>query len=134
MTTNSRGLRNNNPGNIRKNSDKFRGEVLPSKDKSFKQFTSMAFGYRAIFVIMRNYKTKYGLSTIKDWITRWAPNTENDTASYIRSVSQFSSVGPDGVININDKNMMCRIVAAMSRVENGIPAVMTDVQAGYDLI
>ena len=32
-----RGLRNNNPGNIRINDDLFQGEIRPSKDKSFKQ-------------------------------------------------------------------------------------------------
>lgn len=31
-----RGLRNNNPGNIRINNDLFQGEIRPSKDKSFK--------------------------------------------------------------------------------------------------
>lgn len=43
----ARGLRNNNPGNIRINDDLFQGEVRPSKDKSFKQFETMAYGYRA---------------------------------------------------------------------------------------
>lgn len=38
----TRGLRNNNPGNIRINTDVFQGEITPSKDKSFKQFRSMA--------------------------------------------------------------------------------------------
>ncbi|MBX9055585.1 structural protein P5, partial [Parabacteroides merdae] len=48
----ARGLRNNNPGNIRINGDLFQGEVRPSKDKSFKQFTTMAYGYRAMFKIL----------------------------------------------------------------------------------
>ena len=38
-----RGLRNCNPGNIRINSDLFQGEIRPSKDKSFKQFETMAY-------------------------------------------------------------------------------------------
>ena len=42
-----RGLRNNNPGNIRNSSTVWVGEITPSKDKSFKQFKSMAYGYRA---------------------------------------------------------------------------------------
>ena len=56
-----RGLRNNNPGNIRINGDLFQGEVRPSKDKSFKQFETMAYGYRAMFVILRNYIRNYKL-------------------------------------------------------------------------
>lgn len=51
----ARGLRNNNPGNIRINNDLFQGEVGPSEDKSFKQFTTMAYGYRAMFKILSNY-------------------------------------------------------------------------------
>ena len=44
-----RGLRNNNPGNIRKNSDVFQGEKT-SSDREFKQFKSMAYGYRALLI------------------------------------------------------------------------------------
>lgn len=38
----SRGLRNNNPGNIRNSSTVWIGEVTPSNDKSFKQFKSIS--------------------------------------------------------------------------------------------
>lgn len=38
MKSQARGYLNNNPGNIEKNNDKFQGEVLPSRDKRFKQF------------------------------------------------------------------------------------------------
>ena len=66
-----RGLRNNNPGNIRINDDLFQGEIRPSKDKSFKQFTTMAYGYRAMFKILSNYFKNYKLDTIRKLITRW---------------------------------------------------------------
>jgi hypothetical protein len=29
---------------------------------------------------------------------------------------------------------MCRLAAARSRVENGVPAVMADIEAGWDMI
>ena len=50
-----RGIRNNNPLNIRRNGDHFQGEVVPGSDREFKQFTSMAYGYRAAFVILGTY-------------------------------------------------------------------------------
>ena len=50
----SRGLRNNNPLNIRKNAEQFQGEIK-GKDKSFKTFLSLPFGYRAGFVILGTY-------------------------------------------------------------------------------
>ena len=38
------------------------------------------------------------------------------------------------VPDINDKATMCAFAAAISRVENGVPAVMADIEAGWDLL
>lgn len=130
----SRGYRNNNPGNIRINEDKFQGEVIPSQDKEFKQFESMAYGYRAIFKILRNYQINYKLNTIRQMISRWAPENENDTANYISFVSERSGIPADDPIRTDNREMMIRMVAAMSRVENGIDADMSDVIAGWELL
>ncbi len=48
----SRGLQNCNPGNIRQSKVRYKGEVRPSRDSAFKQFESLAWGYRAIFVLL----------------------------------------------------------------------------------
>lgn len=130
----SRGYRNNNPGNIRINGDKFQGEVIPSQDKEFKQFESMAYGYRAIFKILRNYQINYKLNTIRQMISRWAPKKENDTANYISVVSERSGIPADDPIRTDNREMMIRIVAAMSRVENGIDADMVDIIDGWNLL
>ena len=61
----TRGLRNNNPGNIRKDGTHWKGEVEPSRDAAFKQFESMAWGYRAMFKCLNTYSRKYGLDTIR---------------------------------------------------------------------
>ena len=59
MTTQPRGLRNNNPGNIR-NSDAtdWQGEIPASKkqDNSFEEFEDMAHGYRALIKLLQNYR------------------------------------------------------------------------------
>jgi hypothetical protein len=128
-----RGLRNNNPGNIRKNSDVFQGEKT-SSDKEFKQFKSMAYGYRAIFKILSNYYRNYKLDTIRKMIGRWAPENENNTDAYIKAVSDYAGIPADDPININDREQMIRIVAGMSRVENGREADMSDVIAGWNLL
>ena len=44
----ARGLRNNNPGNIRLSRTLWQGEIRPSQDRSFCQFRTMAYGYRAL--------------------------------------------------------------------------------------
>lgn len=134
MANKSRGYRNNNPGNIRINGDKFQGEIIPSQDKEFKQFESMAYGYRAIFKILRNYQTNYKLNTIRQMIGRWAPKKENDTANYISVVSERSGIPADDPIRTDNREMMIRIVAAMSRVENGIDADMVDIIDGWNLL
>ncbi len=129
-----RGLRLCNPGNIRINSDLFQGEVRPSKDKSFKQFEMMTYGYRAIFKILSNYYRNYKLDTIRKMIGRWAPENENDTEAYIKAVSDYAGIPADDPINLNDREQMTRIVAGMSKVENGREADMSDVIAGWNLL
>lgn len=128
-----RGLRLCNPGNIRKNSDVFQGEKT-SSDKEFKQFKSMAYGYRAIFKILSNYYRNYHLKTIRQMIGRWAPPKENHTEKYIQFVSDYAGIPADDTININDREQMIRIVASMSKVENGVEADMSDVIAGWNLL
>ena len=83
----SRGLKNCNPGNIRRSRGRYKGEVVPSRDPAFKQFESLAWGYRAIFVLLHTYRTRHGLRTIAEMIARWAPPSENRTDAYIRAVS-----------------------------------------------
>ena len=69
----SRGLQNCNPGNIRQSKVRYKGEVRPSRDSAFKQFESLAWGYRAIFVLLDTYRIRYGLDTIRGMISRWSP-------------------------------------------------------------
>lgn len=128
-----RGLRNNNPGNIRRNSDVFQGEVNPSRDQQFKQFKTMAHGYRAMFKILSNYYRKYSLTTIRKIISRWAPENENNTAAYVSLVASYSGIRPDDLLSF-DREQMIRIVAGMSKVENGREADMSDVIAGWSLL
>ncbi|MEY8486478.1 structural protein P5 [uncultured Parabacteroides sp.] len=128
-----RGLRNNNPGNIRINNDLFQGEVRPSRDKEFKQFKNMAYGYRAIFRTLLTYYRIYRLETIRQMISRWAPPKENKTEAYIKAVSDYSGIAADDFISFN-REQMIRIVAGMSRVENGREADMSDVIAGWNLL
>lgn len=128
-----RGLRNNNPGNIRQSSVRYSGEVPQSIDAAFKQFESIEYGYRAMFVLIYTYQRKYGLNTIADIIARYAPATENHTQKYIDAVSDWSGVSPTSHITTTNGDIMIPVVAAMSRVENGEEAVMAEVEKGWQL-
>ena len=126
----TRGYKNNNPGNIEKNNDVFQGETIPSKDKRFKQFRTMAYGYRAMFVTLDTYR-KRGRDTIEKIINAWAPAVENHTAAYIDAVELWSGVDRNKVLTDRDGNNYIQIVAAMSHVENGIIANMSEVETGF---
>lgn len=112
----ARGIRNNNPGNIR-HGDKWKGMKQNQTDKSFIQFSMPEYGIRAIAIILKNYQSRYGLDTIKKIISRWAPSSENDTESYIRTVSGIVGVGPDEKINVSDN--LIDLVKAIIYQENG---------------
>lgn len=130
----SRGLRNNNPGNIRISKTVWLGEITPSSDKSFKQFKSMAHGYRALIKLLQNYRKIHDRQTVADFIKRWAPENENNTSGYISRVCKEMQVPSSYTPDINDEITMCNFAAAISLVENGVPAVMEDVCEGWDLL
>ena len=106
----SRGLSNCNPGNIRQSKVRYKGEVQPSRDPAFKQFESLAWGYRAVFVLLHTYRVRHGLRTVRGMISRWAPPVENHTEAYIRALA-----------------------AAISRVENGTAADRGEIERGWAL-
>ncbi len=96
MSQSSRSLRNNNPLNIRRSKDQWRGLRAQQEDRDFFQFKTMADGWRAAFVLlMRTYYVKYQADTIRKIISRWAPEIENDTQQYIYFVSELTRIDAD---------------------------------------
>lgn len=130
----TRGLRNNNPLNIRRSADLWQGMAEEQTDPEFFRFQSPAWGYRAAFVVLRTYRNRYGADTIERIVKRWAPpGDDNDTEYYIRKVAVLTGVDRNETLDPDDPHMMTELVAAMSRVENGVPARMADVYAGWKL-
>lgn len=137
-----RGVRNCNPGNIRlprkenMEKDRFIGELRPSRDKSFRTFVNMAYGYRAMHYLLRRYKNSYSLNTLEQMINRWAPPTENHTDAYIDFVAKRSGIGRDQIVDVSNMTVMCRIVEAMTVMENGnkYEPDMNEVRDGWILL
>ena len=129
----SRGIDNCNPGNIRLSKVFYRGEVQPSQDAAFKQFSSMEWGYRAMFVLLDTYARRYGLNTIRGMISRYAPPSENNTEAYIAAICEWTGIAADEVLDTRSRRDMVPIVVAMSRIENGLPALRSQVEKGFDL-
>lgn len=114
----ARGIRNNNPGNIR-HGEKWEGLSDKQTDSSFCVFKTPEYGIRAMAKILLNYQKKYGLKTIKQIISRWAPPNENNTQSYVKSVSAAVGVLSDDEISLNNKNIMMSLIKAIIKHENG---------------
>ena len=130
----TRGLRNNNPLNIRRNSTKWQGLAPVQKDKAFFTFVAPEWGYRAALRTLQNYNRVHGLTTIRQWIERWAPPCENPTDNYVKFVCEKVEMPAEAEPRISNETIMCNIVAAMSWFENGVPAVMNDVYKGWRLL
>ena len=96
-----RGIRNNNPLNIRRSKDQWKGLADAQTDRAFCQFETLEYGWRAAFYLLtRTYYHKYRLYTIRTIIRRWAPPGENNTEAYIANVSRLTGIDPDEPIGI----------------------------------
>lgn len=133
-----RGIRNNNPMNIRKG-NKWKGERFPQTDKAFEEFESMEYGIRAGFKILRNYMRGIGagafkFDTIRLIVRRWAPPSENATSKYVEFVSKSSGIPADRHLDFKDKDSMVRVVDAMIRYECGQSVDTQLIRSAYDLV
>ena len=139
-----RGIRNNNPLNIRHSADRWQGAREKQTDKSFVQFKTMAYGYRAAWRTLQTYYNRFCQQskpfTVRNIIERWAPPQENDTEAYIQSVLKLSSIGGKENLlppaNTMGYGKLSRLIAAMTVVENGIAYSQVDTEAiaqGYKL-
>lgn len=125
-----RGIRNNNPLNIRIGNT-WLGEVTNPTDNEFEQFVHVCYGLRAGFILLKRYINRYKLNTIEKIISRWAPHKENNTRSYINQVAKGMNVTPDTPLLYEDKNRMCALVYEMVYVENGQHIQMSEIVAAY---
>lgn len=145
MTKLPRGLRNNNPLNIRRSCNVWVGKKKRVTDPEFEQFESIRYGFRAAFRIIYTYYHGYDLKTVRELISRWAPENENDTAQYISTV--MTQLIPNGIVRKadevlpppeEDKFLWCNIVRAMYRVECGakaasLPTTWAEITDGWKM-
>lgn len=134
----ARGIRNNNPMNIRKGNN-WIGERKCQTDSDFEEFTSMLYGLRAALKLIMNYiSPKYQeaprYDTICKIINRWAPPSENDTSKYVDFVAKRSGINADERISINDKKKLVAIIEAMCVYESGYYADTELIESAYFLL
>lgn len=125
-----RGIRNNNPLNIRIG-NVWLGEEPNPTDPDFEQFISMFYGLRAGFIILRRYIRHYHRTTIPQVIHAWAPSSENNTTKYIDTVCQVSGIAIDEQLDFSNADQMVRLVDAMIYVECGQHISEQHIRDGY---
>lgn len=142
-TTTPRGIRNNNPLNIRLTKSLWFGLSPVQTDRAFCQFTSMVYGWRAAFMLLRSYYHRLKLHTIRDIISRWAPPADNNaTDDYIARVSEIMrnlGLPSDELPDIDTHPWVwCVLALAMAEVENGKEAAALlnydDVIQGWHMV
>lgn len=131
-----KGIRLNNPGNIRRTTPRTPWQgLLPlheaiARDNQFESFETAVKGLRALARNLVTYQDKHGLTTVREWIGRWAPAngktpdgaayTQN-TEAYARAVARHLNVDPDATVSIYDFNTALGTLQAITVHENGNP-------------
>ncbi|WFQ81345.1 structural protein [Xenorhabdus sp. SF857] len=133
----SRGIRNNNPGNIDHNpANKWQGQIgieTGVKNPRFCLFESPEYGIRALMKLLTNYH-KNGYQSVARMINRYAPNSENNTSAYIKGVAKALNVDPNQVLDIN-KPTLIALAKSIIWHENGKQPYSDDVfEKAYSLI
>lgn len=127
-----RGIRNNNPLNIRVGND-WQGEAFISRDAEFETFSHHKYGFRAGAKVLRNYQSIHGLNTVREMIYRFAPKNENDSDNYARFVAKGIGVGLDEPINLSSDDLLAKMLHTMSIMEVGRYYSVADAMQGVQL-
>jgi len=128
-----RGIRNHNPGNIRRSADPWQGLAKDQNDDAFFQFAEPKWGIRALARVLISYQDRHGLRTVRAIISRWAPPVENQTSSYIDHVAHRLGVGADDPLDVHDYRVLRGLVEAIIAHENG-QQPYTDAQIDAGLV
>jgi hypothetical protein len=86
----------------------------------------MAYGVRALAKILLTYEAKYGLKTVQQIISRWAPPIENNTFAYIQAVASAMKVSATSLLNLRDPATLSSLVSAIIAHENGPAAALVE--------
>lgn len=112
----TRGVRNSNPGNLRKSKDQWEGAI--GDDGEFVIFDSPESGVRALSKNLLSYG-RQGYDSIEKIINRWAPPNENDTQAYIDSVVAATGIPATQSLDLSNPDTLSSLAQAISFHETG---------------
>lgn len=132
MTVTPRGIRNNNPCNLRNVPGTVWHGQIGIDDSGFCIFDTPENGIRAGAKTLIAYQAKHGLTTIGQMINRWAPPVENDTDAYVIAVCKACSASPNNPYTLTPSRL-ATLAKAIIHQENGEQPYSDDViEAGVD--
>lgn len=135
MAQPTRGIRNNNPLNIRHNPHNRWLGLSPSQtDPAFCQFENMTYGVRAAMKLLRNYAIQMKRCTIKDYITRWAPPSENNTQNYIDFICKQIDYPSNINLYFSNRARFIAMVRAMGKIESNYIIPDQILNDAYDMV
>lgn len=116
----ARGIRNNNPGNIRKG-EEWNGldKEKTKAERDFCVFKDVVYGIRALCKVLLNYDRFYNINTVQGIITRYAPALENDTTRYTEYVCKKLNVDKKQKLDLTNPDIMIELIKALITYENG---------------
>lgn len=98
----------NNPGNLRP----------PGASSGYMQYLHPDDGVVAMAKQLQLYASRDNIRTISGIIDKYAPSSENDTAGYIGTVARRTGYGPNERLDLNDPQVLARVLEAMIKVES----------------
>lgn len=120
-----RGIRLNNPGNIKKG-PKWQGLAETQVDKVFATFKTPQDGLRAMsrtvmtYVTQRRARDNSPIDTLREIADRWAPPSDkNNPVAYAKIMSSTVGVPPDLEIDPLNLETMVKIMRGIVLAENG---------------
>lgn len=122
----TRGERDLNPGNLNYGGG-WRGELGPeivppgeNYTPRFGRYDTAEHGIRAIAGQLLAYQDRDKLMTIREFINRWAPpSDDNETDAYVFDVANGCGMSPDVDCNLHWAQLLIGIVTGIIRHENG---------------
>ena len=125
-------MRGNNPLKLPRTGWIWQGLTPKQTDRAYYQFRNAAYGYRAGFIVIRSLVWHLHRNTVAKLLTFWMLDADKrDSQLYTARVCALTGFGPNDILDPLDANQMIPLVAAISRIENGRPALMFDIVTAW---
>ena len=112
------GLRQNNPGNLESGA----GFIGSTGDEGrYDTFNDPIFGIRGISRLADTYATKYGIDTPREFLSRYAPRSDNEDSydNYLKQISGDLGIDPDTEIDFTDPEVKKALIPSIIGFEQG---------------